>query len=105
MKTLLLLCALPLLLASCDSQEPPKPATNAAPVEKSKDPICGMMIAKEGALKHTHEGADYYFCAQGCVDKFKADPKKYAAHCTCAGTKKACSCDHCGGKEPCDCVK
>jgi YHS domain-containing protein len=103
MKTLLLL-ALPLLLVSCDAKDEAKPSTTA-PVEKVRDYVCGMMIPKATAIKHTHEGADYYFCADACLEKFKADPKKFAAHCACPGTKKACSCDHCGGKEPCDCVK
>ena len=52
-----------------------------------------------------HEGVDYYFCADACLEKFKADPKKFAPHCACVGMKKACACDHCGGKEPCDCIK
>jgi YHS domain-containing protein len=100
----LLLAILPFLLVSCDKEEA-KPAATAAPVEKAKDTVCEMMIPKATAIKVTHEGADYYFCGQACVDKFKADPKKYAVHCTCANTKKACSCDHCGGTTPCDCVK
>jgi len=104
MRTLLLL-ALPLLLVSCDGKEEAKPATNAAPVEKAKDYVCGMMVPKATSIKHAHEGADYYFCADACLEKFKAEPKKYAPHCACVGMKKACSCDHCGGKEPCDCVK
>jgi len=104
MRTLLLF-ALPLLLVSCDGKEEAKPATNTAPVEKAKDYVCGMMIPKATAIKHAHEGADYYFCADACLEKFKAEPKKYAPHCACVGMKKACSCDHCGGKEPCDCVK
>lgn len=74
MKTLLL-CALPLLAVSCD--EAPKPPVQAAPVEKAVDLVCEMKIPKASALKHAHDGADYYFCAQACVDKFKADPKKY----------------------------
>jgi YHS domain-containing protein len=99
----LLLLALPLLVLSCDTKEEAKPT--AAPVEKAKDYVCGMMIPKATSIKHTHEGADYYFCADACLEKFKAEPKKYAPHCSCVGMKKACSCDHCGGKEPCDCVK
>lgn len=104
MKSLLLL-ALPLLLVSCDAKEEAKPGATSAPVEKTRDYVCGMMIPKATAIKHTHEGTDYYFCADACLAKFKADPKKFATRCTCAGMKKACSCDHCGGKEPCDCVK
>ena len=106
----LMLLALPLLFAACDSKpaEPAHPMHDAAPTaagDKAKDPICGMFVDKAKAIKHTHEGADYYFCADNCLTKFKADPKKYAAHCTCPNTKRTCSCDHCGGKEPCDCSK
>jgi len=104
MKSLLFL-ALPLLLASCDAKDEAKPGATSAPVEKARDYVCGMMIPKAAAIKHTYEGTDYYFCAEACLEKFKADPKKYATRCTCPGMKKACSCDHCGGKEPCDCVK
>jgi YHS domain-containing protein len=74
MKSLLLL-ALPLLLVSCDAKEEPKSTT--APVEKVDDLVCGMKIPKGSAVKYAHEGKDYYFCAEACLDKFKADPKKY----------------------------
>jgi YHS domain-containing protein len=75
MKALLLL-ALPLLLISCDAREEAKSTT--APVEKSKDYVCGMMVPKASAIKHVHEGTEYFFCADACLEKFKADPKKYA---------------------------
>ena len=108
----LMLLALPLLLVACDQKAETKAPTPdhsmpaAAPsADKAKDPICGMFVDKSKAIKHTHEGADYYFCADNCLAKFKADPKKYAVHCTCANMKRQCSCDHCGGKEPCDCTK
>src|ERR1700675_4240880 len=110
MRTLMLL-ALPLLLVSCDAKEEPKahdhsmPAGPAAGADKAFDPVCKMPVDKAKATKLTHEGADYYFCADACLTKFKADPKKYAVHCTCAKMKGACACDHCGGKEPCDCTK
>jgi YHS domain-containing protein len=77
MKSLLLL-ALPLLLVSCDAK--PEATTTTAPVEKSKDYVCGMMVPKASAIKYTHEGTDYYFCADHCRDTFKADPKKYIPH-------------------------
>jgi Cu+-exporting ATPase len=110
MRTLMLL-ALPLLLVSCDSKEEAKhpshdsmPAAPAASADKAKDPICGMFIDKAKATRHTHEGADYYFCSDGCLAKFKADPKKYAVHCACAKTAKKCDCGHCTPKgETCDC--
>jgi YHS domain-containing protein len=78
MRTLLLL-ALPLLIVSCD-KEVAKPATNPAPVEKAKDYVCEMSIPKASAIKHTHEGVEYFFCADACLAKFKADPKKYIPH-------------------------
>ena len=45
-----------------------------------KDPVCGMNVdpAKPAAVL-THEGKTYYFCCQGCAEKFKADPAKYLA--------------------------
>jgi len=106
----LILLALPLMLVACD----PKPETKApdhsmptaAPsADKAIDPICHMPVDKAKSAKITHDGADYFFCSDNCVKTFKADPKKYAVHCTCANMKKQCSCEHCGGKEPCDCVK
>ena len=107
MRTLMLL-ALPLLLVSCDSKEQPKPPSPggmpAASADKAKDPICGMFIDKDKSIKHTHEGSNYYFCNDACLQKFKADPKKYAVCCTCAKTAKKCDCGHCTPKgETCDC--
>ena len=102
----LILLALPLLLVSCDKKEEAKhDAMPAASADKAKDPVCGMFVDKAKSIKHTYDGTDYYFCADDCLSKFEADPKKYAVHCSCANMKRKCSCDHCGGKEPCDCVK
>jgi YHS domain-containing protein len=70
-----------------------------------KDDCKEKPASKATAIKHLHEGVDYSFCADACAEKFKADPEKFTPHCTCRGTKKACACDHCGGKEPCDGVK
>ena len=110
MRSLLLLSALPLLMVACDQKPEAKAPEHSMPAaapsaDKAKDPICGMFVDKAKSIKHTHDGTDYYFCADNCLAKFKADPKKYAVHCTCANMKKQCSCDHCGGKDPCDCVK
>ena len=107
MRTLMLL-ALPLLLVSCDAKEEPKGHDHSQPAasaDKAKDPVCGMLMEKAKMVKHAHEGADYYFCEDACLKKFQAEPKKYAVHCSCANMKRACACDHCGGKEPCDCAK
>lgn len=105
----LLILAIPLMaLLACD-QKPAadKGGMNAAPAataDRAKDPICGMMVDKATALKTTHEGATYHFCADACMTKFQADPRKYAVHCACAKTAKKCDCGHCAPKgETCDC--
>jgi YHS domain-containing protein len=106
-----MLLALPLLLVACDQKSEPRapehsmPASPAASADKAKDVVCGMFVEKSKSTKLTHEGADYYFCSDNCANKFKAEPKKYAVHCSCANMKRQCSCDHCGGKDPCDCTK
>src|SRR5215204_4157636 len=42
------------------------------------DPVCGMTISPEDAVGHVkHEGHTYYFCNESCLEKFKADPKRY----------------------------
>ena len=106
----LMILAIPLLaLAACDSKPadrgsatPMGPAATSA--DRAKDPICAMMVDKSTAHQTTHEGATYYFCADGCLKKFQAEPKKYAAHCACVKTAKKCDCGHCAPKgETCDC--
>ena len=102
--------ALPLILVACDQKPETKAPGHSMPMaapgpDKAIDPVCKMPVDKAKSVKITHDAADYYFCSDECEKKFKADPKKYAVHCTCANMKKQCSCDHCGGKEPCDCSK
>ncbi|MGH7863937.1 MAG: heavy metal translocating P-type ATPase, partial [Candidatus Binataceae bacterium] len=46
-----------------------------------KDPVCGMSVDPATAkYSHQHNGASYYFCGARCLEKFKTDPAKYAAH-------------------------
>lgn len=45
-------------------------------------PTCGcslvrLGITKDQAAVHRHNGKDYYFCCQGCVDLFRGDPQKH----------------------------
>ena len=44
----------------------------------AKDPVCGMTVDPESA-KHRwdHQGKTYYFCCNGCLEKFKKDPAGY----------------------------
>ncbi len=44
-------------------------------------PTCGcslvrLGISKDKANTYGHEGKEYFFCCQGCVDVFAANPKK-----------------------------
>src|SRR5262249_36270358 len=42
------------------------------------DPVCGMSVQPARAAgSHQHEGKTYFFCARGCLEKFKADPSRY----------------------------
>ena len=40
--------------------------------EKAKDPICGMMVDKNTALKTERAGRAYYFCSVGCQRTFES---------------------------------
>jgi len=42
-----------------------------------KDPVCGMTVTEENKHRARYGEEDYYFCCQGCRDKFSADPGKY----------------------------
>jgi P-type Cu2+ transporter len=55
---------------------PVQPATDAKP---HTDLVCGMKVAANPEKFVEHQGAAYYFCSQGCVAKFKAEPGKYIA--------------------------
>lgn len=43
-----------------------------------KDPVCGMTIEKDkAAATSEHMGKTFYFCSQGCKEKFDSEPMKY----------------------------
>ncbi|TLP42303.1 heavy metal translocating P-type ATPase [Cohaesibacter sp. CAU 1516] len=53
----------------------PKPGTEVA-----TDPVCGMQVSvKENVRSEEYDGETYYFCSDGCQDKFKTDPYFYAS--------------------------
>lgn len=42
------------------------------------DPVCGMRLSpKTAGYALSHHGRTLYFCASGCLKKFKKDPAKY----------------------------
>ncbi|AMV22622.1 heavy metal translocating P-type ATPase [Planctomyces sp. SH-PL14] len=42
------------------------------------DPVCGMEVdPRSAAGSHVHDGQTFFFCSQGCLSKFRADPPRY----------------------------
>ena len=51
-----------------------------APPVTVEDPVCHMRVdPKTARFEHQHQNKSYYFCCQGCRDKFRGDPAKYLA--------------------------
>ncbi|HTM57934.1 MAG TPA: heavy metal translocating P-type ATPase [Candidatus Udaeobacter sp.] len=42
-----------------------------------RDPVCNMKVDPGRAPSHVYRGATYYFCSNGCLEKFRADPERY----------------------------
>src|SRR4051812_15078398 len=59
--------------------------------QKTIDPVCGMTVDPERAQAAQppkvaeHAGKTYFFCSNGCVAKFKAEPEKYLSKTAAAG--------------------
>jgi len=50
----------------------------ATPRGKFVDPVCGMSVAPETAAgKYGYQGETFYFCSQGCLNKFKQNPSSF----------------------------
>jgi len=44
----------------------------------SVDPVCKMSIDdKETSLQHDFKGKTYYFCSDGCLERFRSSPDKF----------------------------
>jgi len=55
-----------------DTHGPPSPGF-------ALDPVCGMPLDTSAAkYKHSRAGRRWYFCSQHCLDKFAAEPERYA---------------------------
>jgi Cu+-exporting ATPase len=55
-------------------------APAAAAADLALDPVCGMRIDPAKAAGSTeYQGRTIYFCCQGCLKKFAADPTRYLA--------------------------
>ena len=60
---------------SCSGNHtPPAPAG-----DQQIDPVCGMAVTASIAKFRDHfDGNDYFFCGPRCLDKFRAEPARYA---------------------------
>lgn len=44
----------------------------------AKDPVCGMEVDPDkAAATYDYQGKTYYFCAEGCKEKFVSNPQIY----------------------------
>ena len=51
-----------------------------APAKEERDPVCGMTVpVATAAARAEVNGRTYYFCCQGCRDRFLAAPERYGA--------------------------
>ena len=42
------------------------------------DPVCKMKVMPEtAAAKYDYKGKTYYFCAQRCMERFRANPDQF----------------------------
>ena len=54
-----------------------RPGESPVPAE-AVDPVCGMTVSAEGAVRLEHEGATVVFCSAHCRARFEAEPERYA---------------------------
>lgn len=45
--------------------------------DSAVDPVCNMAVDLEDALSVAHEGKDYFFCSQFCLDRFVKNPEAF----------------------------
>ena len=43
-----------------------------------KDPVCGMSVDPNEGYGRMQDGHLYRFCSRDCLDKFEAEPARYA---------------------------
>lgn len=42
-----------------------------------RDPVCGMQPAADTPRSHRHEGVDWRFCSERCLDRFRESPETF----------------------------
>ena len=57
----------------------PLPVAFAMPGNSAIDPNCGMRVDADSPRYIDHAGKRYFFCSDGCRDRFNADPEAIRA--------------------------
>lgn len=47
--------------------------------DSARDPVCGMPVAVGQGYSEVYQGHELRFCSKACLDKFDAQPRRYAA--------------------------
>ncbi|WP_228146575.1 heavy metal translocating P-type ATPase [Acinetobacter sp. ANC 3903] len=77
-----------------------------AEAQQYTDPVCGMTVTNLSKPHTTYLDQHYYFCGQGCLDKFQANPEQYleknkskTSGCSCASKSKTDEKKSCCGSQ------
>jgi xanthine dehydrogenase accessory factor len=68
------------ILAEIIAQRTAEPrAMTSMPIDTAVDPVCHMDVAMIPTSLHADiDGQTWWFCCQGCLDRFTADPVAFA---------------------------
>ncbi len=56
----------------------------------AKDPVCNMEVSTDSPHHFLHEGKEYYFCCDHCLEKFRADPSAFIEENEATSTDPVC---------------
>ena len=54
-------------------------AGHGEPGRTNKDPVCGMEVEQGRGYSEVFAGREYRFCSRKCLDKFDAEPQRFAS--------------------------
>ena len=60
------------------SPDPGRGGGSGATPTTNVDPVCGMRVDADMGYTKMYRGKAYRFCSRDCLDKFEADPDKFA---------------------------
>ena len=66
-----------LIMGIIGNQLKARPTALTSQVEMATDPVCGMQVEVDKALKTERNGKIYYFCCSHCQQAFESSPEEY----------------------------